>query len=463
MFDSGNAAALLEQAADWERRKAHCDAARFSALADYAELHTSLGLEGEAARGAARLVRVGGDSTPAVDEFCLCELAASAHLQEDTARRQLAVALDLRYRLPRVLAALAAGRIPGWRAKLVADATRALSLEQVRLAETRLLPILAGLGARRLGEIVTQVVIDTDPEAAERRADAARERRHVTLDYRHEQAHGLISGAFTADAHDALRFHSALDKVAGWLADLGDTDAAHIRRAKALGYLANPHQALALMHRATAGPQGGAELSGAEPSGAEPSGAEQGRPWPEATLYVHFTRDQWLRDRSGAAGLDGVGPITLAQARHLLRHARVSVKPVIDLDDTDTSDARFARGRIREAVVLKTPHCPFPYCSRPARHNQIDHTTPVPHGRTAIDNLSPPDVKHHRAKTHPGWQLRQPFNGIYVWKSPLGRVYLVDNRGVTHDLGDVGDAVNPRPPDAPSERAESRRRGTPAL
>ena len=449
MFDSGAASALLERAAACERRKAQCDAARFSALADYAELHTSLDPEAASAPGAARLMQVGGDGTPDVDEFCLCELAASAHLQEDTARRQLAVALDLRYRLPRVLAALADGRIPGWRAKLVADATRALSLEQVRLAEARLLPILAALGARRLGEIVTQVVIDTDPDAADRQAEAARDRRHVTLDPPHVQQHGLVSGAFTVDAADALRLHTALNKMAGWLADLGDTDPVHVRRAKALGHLANPHHAIALRQRA---------LVAADAS-IHPSPAEDRQPWPEATLYVHFTRDQWNRERAGAATLDGIGPITLAQARHLLGHGHVTVKPVIDLDHSDTSDARFARGRLREAVVLKTPHCPFPYCSRPARHNQIDHTTPVPHGRTVIDNLSPPCVKHHRAKTHAGWRLRQPFNGIFLWSSPLCRLYLVDNRGNTHDLGAP---VSDWSPNAPSGRAGCRRPGTPA-
>jgi hypothetical protein len=319
----------------------------------------------------------------------------------------------------------------------------------VRLAEARLLPILAGLGARRLGEIVTQVVIDTDPDAADRRAEAARDRRHVTLDPPHMQEHGLVSGAFTIDAADALRLHSALSKMAGWLADLGDTDPVHVRRAKALGHLANPYQAIALMQRAIAEPDGSTH----------PSGAEHRQRWSEATLYVHFTRDQWNRERAGAATLDGVGPITLAQARHLLGHAQVTVKPVIDLDHSDTSDARFARGRLREAVVLKTPHCPFPYCSRPARHNQVDHTTPVPHGRTVIDNLSPPCVKHHRAKTHAGWRLRQPFNGIYLWTSPLGHLYLIDNRGNTHDLGAP---VSDWSPNAPSGRAGSRRQGTPA-
>jgi hypothetical protein len=86
-------------------------------------------------------------------------------------------------------------------------------------------------------------------------------------------------------------------------------------------------------------------------------------------------------------------------------------------------------------VVLKNPHCPFPYCSSCSRSSQADHNVPWPHGRTVIDNLSPPDVKHPRAKTHAGWQLAQPFHGIHVWKSPHGRVYLVEQRGITYDAG----------------------------
>jgi hypothetical protein len=36
---------------------------------------------------------------------------------------------------------------------------------------------------------------------------------------------------------------------------------------------------------------------------------------------------------------------------------------------------------------------------------------------------------HHRIKTFGAWELRQPFQGIYLWKSPLGEHYLVDHTG----------------------------------
>lgn len=73
-----------------------------------------------------------------------------------------------------------------------------------------------------------------------------------------------------------------------------------------------------------------------------------------------------------------------------------------------TNDDRYARGRLREAVILKNPTCIFPYCGRDARRNQTDHTTPVPTGKTAIDNLAPPCTHHHRAKPTPAGNSPNP-------------------------------------------------------
>jgi len=36
---------------------------------------------------------------------------------------------------------------------------------------------------------------------------------------------------------------------------------------------------------------------------------------------------------------------------------------------------------------------------------------------------------HHRVKTHPGWQVQQPFPGIFLWRDPHGATYLVDHTG----------------------------------
>ncbi len=39
-------------------------------------------------------------------------------------------------------------------------------------------------------------------------------------------------------------------------------------------------------------------------------------------------------------------------------------------------------------------------------------------------------VFHHRLKTHGGWQVVQPFPGIYLWRDPTGTAtYLVDHTG----------------------------------
>jgi hypothetical protein len=39
-------------------------------------------------------------------------------------------------------------------------------------------------------------------------------------------------------------------------------------------------------------------------------------------------------------------------------------------------------------------------------------------------------VFHHRLKTHGGWQVAQPFPGIYLWRDPTNTAtYLVDHTG----------------------------------
>jgi len=48
---------------------------------------------------------------------------------------------------------------------------------------------------------------------------------------------------------------------------------------------------------------------------------------------------------------------------------------------------------------------------------------------TGVGNYGPMTTPHHCIKTHAGWQVRQPFPGIYVWRDPHGAHYLVDHTG----------------------------------
>jgi hypothetical protein len=81
-----------------------------------------------------------------------------------------------------------------------------------------------------------------------------------------------------------------------------------------------------------------------------------------------------------------------------------------------------------------TPADTFPFATNTTRHKQIDHTIPYqasgPPGQSRIGNYGPMTVLHHRLKTHGGWQVAQPFPGIYLWRDPTATAtYLVDHTG----------------------------------
>ena len=77
-----------------------------------------------------------------------------------------------------------------------------------------------------------------------------------------------------------------------------------------------------------------------------------------------------------------------------------------------------------------TPADTFPFASNLSRNKQVDHTIPFDQGgESAIGNYGPMTIRHHRIKTYGGWQVQQPFPGIYVYRDPHGAFYLVDHTG----------------------------------
>jgi hypothetical protein len=158
------------------------------------------------------------------------------------------------------------------------------------------------------------------------------------------------------------------------------------------------------------------------------------RLFPRVTLVVHMSQATVFGDTRDPCRLEHPGqasvPLTTEQAVDLLGHSRVTVQPVIDLNHMAPVDGYEIRGRLRQAVFLKSAGvCPFPYCDTFSKYAQCDHTINWPRGPSALGNLAPPDPTHHRLKTHGDWLVQQPFPGIYVWKDPHGRFYLVDHTG----------------------------------
>jgi hypothetical protein len=90
-------------------------------------------------------------------------------------------------------------------------------------------------------------------------------------------------------------------------------------------------------------------------------------------------------------------------------------------------------------VYLRNPCCPFPWCVNLSRSKDIDHIDAYQHPddggparQTATDRLAPLCRRHHRLKTHAGWSYSMPEPGLYLWRSPHGRRYLVDHTGTTN-------------------------------
>ena len=90
-------------------------------------------------------------------------------------------------------------------------------------------------------------------------------------------------------------------------------------------------------------------------------------------------------------------------------------------------------------MTLRNPCCPFPWCNNLSRTKDTDHITAYlprehggPPGQTTPGNLARPCRRHHRLKTHGGWTYTMPEPGLYLWRSPAGRRYLVDHTGTTN-------------------------------
>lgn len=75
--------------------------------------------------------------------------------------------------------------------------------------------------------------------------------------------------------------------------------------------------------------------------------------------------------------------------------------------------------------------CRFPGCRATARLADIDHAQSWESGgATSAQNLGVLCRRHHRLKTHGGWQLESKSDGSCMWTSPEGKSYFVPARGI---------------------------------
>jgi hypothetical protein len=73
--------------------------------------------------------------------------------------------------------------------------------------------------------------------------------------------------------------------------------------------------------------------------------------------------------------------------------------------------------------------CRFPGCRRTGQSTDIDHAQSwETGGETNPANLGLLCRRHHRMKTHGGWNLESNPDGSCLWKSPKGKTFFVPSR-----------------------------------
>ncbi len=359
-------------------------------------------------------------------------------------------------------------------------------------------PMAALVPMSRLRTVIDQAVAtvrgpDSEAEAQRRVAESL----YVQVTHEAPGATDLAARLTTADA---ARLDRRLNEVAGWLTQVGDTRPKPVLRAVALALLADPALLQALSDLRTHQPphpdptqpaplwtadpdtvMAGADRPGqdppmsaasagaaaavatarapAAPASIAPTAAASNPAPPTAVgqdqgaagiaglptgvlekfakltstvLYVHLDRG------SGTWCEENAGVLTKEQARQIVGHANVTVRPVLDLAEELTYTGYVAPPRLKEQLaLLNAGYCTFPHCHRRARAGDVDHQLPAAsNGATRSSNTHRLCRKHHRAKDQGRWRVVEPAPGLWIWASPAGAIYLVSN-GITRTLNGI--------------------------
>jgi hypothetical protein len=399
---------------------------------------------GRRVRAEDRLVHPGGDGTPGVQEFSIPALAVAREISATACERDLGDVLDLIYRLPRVWARTRELACPVWLARKVARLSRRLSSEQVSVVDAAVAAAIGGQAPGRVWEICEAKVIEADPVGHADRVEDQRRRRFVAVSRTDE--FGLRHLIARLQAGDAVWLDDMVERVADLIADRHADAGRDELRSIALGWLARPAEVLQLLLERSVDDQAEGLEDGVACSRATALPADllealakaaPERFQPRIQLYVHLSELSVVGLAYPVARVEAIGAV-LAD-HHLFSGCRVTVTPVVDLNDRVDLNCYEHPVWLDERRKLATPGDTFPYAAGVpglAGRVDLDHPTPFdrdgPPGQTGMHNSAPLGRRHHRWKTHAGYLSRQCGTSRWIWRTPHSRYYLVDHRGTHH-------------------------------
>lgn len=350
-----------------------------------------------------RPIRIGADGSRLVGEFLPLEVAALMGTSVTQATWLIRDVLNVEARHPKLWQAVGNGRVRPFQAFRLAElaAKYELTVEQAQEVDARLAPKLGKIGWTRILKLARGLIALVAAGAIRATTERARDARFVRTALGDEP---VVSELYARlDTADAQVLEATIQTIARTLGRLGDTDELDVRRAKALGILATPRRAAALL-----------------------DGADDTRHRPRTKVYLHLTAG------SAVARSETIGPVLREQLADLFGTHQISITPVIHAGDEPGVDSYEIPHRIRESVALRDRVELFPYSARSARGLDLDHTEPYVSGasnQTRPGNLAPLCRTVHRAKTSRRWNVKQPRSGVLWWRSLHGQSYRTSSDG----------------------------------
>ena len=464
-LDAATAAAHRLRNADAARRQAEADT--ITALCELAETYHLD--EGELLQVLVdNDLQIAGTDTPMVSQYLCLEVAGLLRCSPRAAGSRIADALNLKCRHPRLYEATMNLHIDTARALKAASRCHDLHPLAADAATTLWLARQHKLGWTAAFNLLDKLIIQADPQLAAKKETAARQQRGVWVWGLHDGAMNLTG---KLDVLDARFVDARLDEIAGLIEDSFPALTHAQRRAKAVGILANPAYATALLQQAA---QQALPLGPEDAPGPVPADTREQEDPDDALIEVlddasHYDPHRCpghhcgtitvppskLRPRLGiavhihadaigasdcTARIEQAGHITTSLLAELLNSdgIDVTVQPVIDLPTLEPENQYTPSTRMRRAVTLAFPTEAFPYSNTNSHGLDLDHTTayhPDQNGQTRIGNLAPLGRRAHRAKTAGYWTLDQTEPGLLEWQSPLGYRYRVTTSGTTPRAG----------------------------
>ncbi len=316
----------------------------------------------------ARLICVADASQRAADEAAdvpvdrrrgvTARVASALRESPRNAQVVIGVAKALVTEMPHTYAALTAGVLSPYRARLMVSETACLTLRDRRTVDRRIcgeLRTLDGVGSRKLAARARTAAYELDPVSAVRRSAKAEYERYVSL----------------RPAPDCMTWLTALLPVAQGVACY-----AALRAAATTGVATADGRGLGQLMADTLVTR----ITGQATADAVPVG-----------LHLVMTDTALLAQDSSPGRLVGQGPLPAALARRLVTAAPAVASWVKRLYEAPTglvateSRSRCFPDGLAELITIRDDTCTTPWCDAPIRH--IDHVSPWANdGPTTLSN-----------------------------------------------------------------------------